>query len=90
MSRAARATREPAVEFRPCREGDLDGIVAIERATFPEPWTRSQFAALLAHPAGFGWVAEVAVEEADDGVGHVELARLGLELGGVGAHRYEV
>lgn len=59
-SRAARATpSEPAVEFRPCREEDLGGILAIERATFPEPWTRDQFAALLAHPAGFGWVAEV-------------------------------
>jgi ribosomal-protein-alanine N-acetyltransferase len=60
MSRAARATpSEPAVEFRPCRERDLGGIGAIERATFPEPWTRDQFAALLAHPAGIGWVAEV-------------------------------
>ena len=63
MSRPVRATpSEPAVEFRPCREVDLDGIVAIERATFPEPWTRDQFAALLAHPAGFGWVAEIVPE----------------------------
>jgi ribosomal-protein-alanine N-acetyltransferase len=59
-SPAARVTpREPAVEFRPSRKRDLDGIGAIERATFPEPWTRDQFAALLFHPAGIGWVAEV-------------------------------
>lgn len=60
-SRAARATPgRPEVEFRPCGARDLDAIGAIERATFPEPWTRDQFAALLAHPAGIGWVAEAA------------------------------
>jgi len=56
---APTAPGEPAIEFRPCREGDLDAVGAIERATFPEPWTRDQFSALLAHPAGIGWVAEI-------------------------------
>ena len=58
-SRPARsAPLEPVVEFRPCRDADLDAIGAIERATFPEPWTRDQFSALLGHPAGIGWVAD--------------------------------
>lgn len=61
---ARAAPREPAVGFRPCREGDLDAVGAIERATFPEPWTRDQFSSLLAHPAGIGWVAEVHSGEA--------------------------
>ena len=47
----------PAVEFRSCGDSDLDAIQAIERRTFPTPWPRDQFAGLLAHPAGLGWVA---------------------------------
>lgn len=46
-----------AIEFRPCREEDLDAVCAIERRTFAAPWTRDQFAGLIAHPAGLGWVA---------------------------------
>ena len=45
------------LEIRPCRDGDLDGIHAIERRTFPTPWPRQQFAGLLGRPAGLGWVA---------------------------------
>jgi ribosomal-protein-alanine N-acetyltransferase len=48
---------EPRIEFRPCRASDLDAVCAIERSTFPVPWTRDQFADLLAHRAGLGWVA---------------------------------
>jgi ribosomal-protein-alanine N-acetyltransferase len=50
------ASGAPAIEFRPCRERDLDAICVIERRTFPAPWTRDQFASLIAHSAGFGWV----------------------------------
>ncbi|HEY7472072.1 MAG TPA: ribosomal protein S18-alanine N-acetyltransferase [Gemmatimonadota bacterium] len=53
------AEGDPAVEIRPCREDDLDAVSAIERGTFPLPWSRDQFADLLSHPAGFGWVATV-------------------------------
>jgi len=57
MSDGEVAAGDPALEFRPCREADLDGILAIERRTFPTPWPRDQFAGLLGHPAGLGWVA---------------------------------
>jgi ribosomal-protein-alanine N-acetyltransferase len=50
---------DPAVEFRPCREEDLDAVCEIERSTFPTPWSRSLFVDLIAHPAGLGWVASV-------------------------------
>lgn len=59
MNRANReaVTEGPVIEFRPCREQDLDAVCVIERGTFPMPWTRDQFADLLSHPAGLGWVA---------------------------------
>jgi ribosomal-protein-alanine N-acetyltransferase len=47
----------PILEIRPWGERDLDAISEIERRTFPLPWTRDQFRDLIAHPAGFGWVA---------------------------------
>jgi ribosomal-protein-alanine N-acetyltransferase len=46
----------PVIEFRPCLGEDLDAVCEIERRTFPTPWTRDQFADLIAHPAGMGWV----------------------------------
>jgi ribosomal-protein-alanine N-acetyltransferase len=54
------ARGDAAVEIRRCRDGDLDAVSAIERVIFPLPWKRDQFADLLAHPSGFGWVATVA------------------------------
>lgn len=48
------------MEFRPCREDDLDAVCAIERRTFPMPWTRERFADLIAQPAGLGWVATLS------------------------------
>ncbi|MGH7565833.1 MAG: ribosomal protein S18-alanine N-acetyltransferase [Gemmatimonadota bacterium] len=48
---------EAVIEFRPCMEADLDAVCAIELRTFPAPWARDQFADLIAHPAGLGWVA---------------------------------
>ena len=56
MKRAGDEDRR-AVEIRPCLDSDLEAVVAIEGGTFPVPWTRDQFADLLSHPAGVGWVA---------------------------------
>lgn len=56
-ARPAAAGGEPRIEFRPCRASDLDAVCAIERRTFPLPWARDQFADLLTHRAGLGWVA---------------------------------
>ena len=43
------------VDIRHMRPSDLDAVVAIERATFPTPWTRGIFQDCLraSHPA---WV----------------------------------
>jgi [ribosomal protein S18]-alanine N-acetyltransferase len=38
------------VTLRPCRLNDLGRVVAIERASFPDPYPRSLFAALLLSP----------------------------------------
>ena len=54
--RAEARVPEP-IEFRPWRERDLDAVCAIERRTFPLPWTREQFRDLLTHSAGLGWIA---------------------------------
>jgi ribosomal-protein-alanine N-acetyltransferase len=56
-ARPAASRGSPEIEFRPYRAADLDAICAIERRTFPLPWTRDQIADLLAHSAGIGWVA---------------------------------
>jgi ribosomal-protein-alanine N-acetyltransferase len=55
--RADQREPQPMLELRPWRESDLDALHAIERRTFPLPWTREQFLDLRAHPAGLGWVA---------------------------------
>jgi ribosomal-protein-alanine N-acetyltransferase len=39
---------------------DADALVALERESFPHPWTRAQVAAELRHPAALGLVAEEA------------------------------
>ncbi|HUF88821.1 MAG TPA: ribosomal protein S18-alanine N-acetyltransferase [Gemmatimonadota bacterium] len=57
MSAGEATGGDPDLELRPCREADLDGILTIERRTFPTPWPRDQFAGLLGQPAGLGWVA---------------------------------
>jgi len=58
-ARPALSRGSPEIEFRPYRAADLDAICAIECRTFPLPWTRDQFADLLAHRAGIGWVASL-------------------------------
>ena len=37
----------PTVALRPAVDADLDAIVAIERASFSDPWPRGAFASLL-------------------------------------------
>ena len=69
----------PRIEFRPCLESDLDVVCAIERRTFPLPWTRDQFADLLAHRAGVGWVAT-----------HAERGVVGYAIGWVAADEAEL
>jgi [ribosomal protein S18]-alanine N-acetyltransferase len=59
-ARPAASQGSPEIEFRPYRAADLDDICAIERQTFPLPWTRDQFADLLSHRAGIGWVASLS------------------------------
>ena len=58
--RRARADLRPRSRRRPCRMsvdvrrltlGDLDAIEAIERASYPTPWSRSMFAGELAKPS---------------------------------------
>jgi ribosomal-protein-alanine N-acetyltransferase len=39
------------IEIRRAQAGDLDGIDAIERASYPTPWSRAMFAAELRKPS---------------------------------------
>ena len=48
----------PLVAIRPAAARDLDAIVAIERASFGDPWSHASFAALLGNPAVWFRVAE--------------------------------
>ena len=43
--------------IRRARDGDLPAILAIERASFTDPWSRSSFAALLEQPRVYFAVA---------------------------------
>lgn len=43
---------------RPIREADLDAIVAIERASFSDPWSRESFRSMCAHPHAITRVIE--------------------------------
>ncbi|MEZ5541690.1 MAG: ribosomal protein S18-alanine N-acetyltransferase [Pseudomonadota bacterium] len=47
--------REPALEFRPMREEDLDDVIEIERQSYPFPWSRSIFGDCL-HAGYSCWV----------------------------------
>ena len=38
------------VRLRPLAAGDLDAVVAIERSTFADPWSKRSFAATLREP----------------------------------------
>ena len=47
--------KEPALEFRTMREGDLPEIVAIEQQSYPHPWTQIIFGDCL-HAGYSCWV----------------------------------
>ena len=51
------AAPPPGVRLRRARESDLPDILAIERATFTDPWSRSSFATLLEQPRVYFSVA---------------------------------
>jgi len=46
------------VALRPAAEGDLPSIVAIEKASFSDPWTLASFRSMLALPQVMATVAE--------------------------------
>ena len=48
---------EAGILVRRARETDLPGILAIERVSFTDPWSRSSFAALLEQPRVYFAVA---------------------------------
>ena len=53
----AAASPESAILLRRARETDLPDILAIERVSFTDPWSRSSFAAILEQPRVYFAVA---------------------------------
>lgn len=51
--------KEPALEFRPMRQEDLEEIIGIERRSYPFPWTSSIFSDCL-HAGYSCWVCTSA------------------------------
>ena len=51
------ASSEPGIHLRRARESDLPDILAIERVSFTDPWSRSSFAAILEQPRVYFAVA---------------------------------
>ena len=60
--------------LRPMRDADLDAVIAIERACYPYPWTRGNFADSL----GAQYIARV-LADADDQVRGYLIAMPGVE-----------
>lgn len=55
----ARGDAEPRPAIRSMRPGDLDlGVLAIERESYPIPWSRRMLESELRHPEGVRLVAE--------------------------------
>ena len=50
-------TDRATIAIRPARADDLPAILAIERVSFTDPWSRSSFAALLEQPRVYFSVA---------------------------------
>jgi ribosomal-protein-alanine N-acetyltransferase len=50
-------THRSTISIRPARVDDLPAILAIERVSFTDPWSRSSFAALLEQPRVYFSVA---------------------------------
>ena len=72
------AMRAPsaAIAIRPARERDLDGVAAIERSVFNDPWSRRSFADLVDTRQV---LFLVAVSEADAVVGYAIVLLTGVE-----------
>jgi ribosomal-protein-alanine N-acetyltransferase len=68
------ALLHPGPELRPMQYGDLDGVLAVERAAYSFPWTRGNFIDSLAA----GYLAEVLVDERAGLVGYY-LAMAGVD-----------
>ncbi len=60
------ALLQPGPELRPMQYGDLDGVLAVERAAYSFPWTRGNFIDSLAA----GYLAEMLVEARGSLVGY--------------------
>jgi ribosomal-protein-alanine acetyltransferase len=56
---SGRTARVGAVALRRARADDIDAVVAIERASFGDAWSRASLADLVAHPHALFIVAEV-------------------------------
>ena len=50
----------PDVRLRPLATADLDAVVAIERLTFADPWSRKSFASTLGQPHVHALAADAA------------------------------
>jgi len=50
---------------------DLDGVLRIERASFPNPWTREQFAQELANPVSRAYTISVDRDGAPELAGYI-------------------
>jgi ribosomal-protein-alanine N-acetyltransferase len=59
------------LEFRRLDLADLDAIEAIERASYPTPWSRSMFAGELAKPSSIS----LGAYSADELVGYLIISR---------------
>jgi ribosomal-protein-alanine N-acetyltransferase len=52
-------TRPPAARLRPVVSADLAALVALEAASFPDPWPAAALRSELAEPSSRLWVAEL-------------------------------
>jgi ribosomal-protein-alanine N-acetyltransferase len=68
------ALLQPQPQLRPMQYGDLDGVLAVERAAYSFPWTRGNFIDSLAA----GYLAEMLVDERAGLIGYyVAMAGVG-------------
>src|SRR3712207_9254101 len=55
---AAKATEAADIQIRRLTYGDLPAVIAIERRSFPTPWSLAMFVLELSKPAGISLAAE--------------------------------
>jgi [ribosomal protein S18]-alanine N-acetyltransferase len=66
------STDAPAVELRPARSSDVDAILEIEQASFPDPpWSRHSFVVLLDNPRVSFLVAASGSQPSSEVLGYV-------------------